>query len=252
MTYRRALNGVGTFANRPTAPADGYEYMCTDSPLKFVRTNGLWKPYYGSIPLMSVPTASNFTLIQTGSVASLTDDGGGLLLASPQRVATEDSILAAQANPGGTGAAYTLTVGFIPNTGERNGTAGLFNYHVTGIGIYNTSTTQYRSLISYGDAAGAFLFQLRGATGLTATPATTFNLGGYQGLASPMIWFRVSDDGTTNRTWSFSTDGKHFKRLNIEARTTGFSSQPDRIGPYISPLNADASMYIISYELTSP
>jgi len=241
-----------TYTNLPSAGTAGRLFLPNNSTSIYRDSGSAWSPYGPLLTLTKPPAAANFTIYQTGSNASLVDDNGGLYFSALQRVTTEDSIFAAQNNPGGTGAAYTLTVGFLPIPGGKNGVGGFYNYHITGIGIYNSTTTQMRDMTVYTDGSGALHFQLAGKTGLTATGATTFDVGGYPLTAGPMIWLRVVDDGTTNRTWYCSTDGRHWKATTIEARTTGFTSQPDKIGLYINPYNADAQMNVISYSLTSP
>lgn len=244
---------VGTFASRPAVGLAGRIYRTTDGNILFIDTGSTWSPFGPTMPLVQPPAASNFSVIQTAGNGSIVDDAGGLYLSATQNTTTEDIIFAAQSNPGGTGAAYTLTVGFIPIPGGKAGTAGFFNYHITGVGLYRTATTENRTMVVYTQGDGSFRFQLRGTTGLRGTMSNTFDIGGYPLISGPMIWFRIQDDGTTNRTWSISTDGRHFKPLTIETRTTGFSTgQPDKIGPMLSPFNADAQMTILSYQLTSP
>ena len=43
------------------------------------------------------------------------------------------------------------------------------------------------------------------------------------------VWFRIKDDGTTNRLYQVSYDGVIFNTLFTEARTTFFTS-PDSCG----------------------
>lgn len=251
----------GTFANRPATAPDGTVYVCTDGLVQYIRKNGAWNPYYGSIPLITPPTASNFTVSQTASNSSLVDDPSGLLFSGTHRtgVSSEDSAIATQPNPGGTGAAYKLTVGFIHNPGGQTASFGFKNYHITGICVYNSSNTHLRNFSLYTNAAGEFKFQLANKTGAftgSGNISGGFDAGAYPLLNGPMRWFRVEDDGATNRTWSISSDGILFQSIWIEARTVGFgsggSNQPDRIGTYINPWNANASMKILSYQLTSP
>jgi len=252
MSYLTDTIRRGTFASRPATAPDGTVFLCTDGPVQFVRKGGAWQPYHGSTALAQPAAASNFTINQTSSNGTLTDDAGGLFFTALSRDVGEDVIFATQTNPGGTGAAYTLTVGFIPNPGSRNGTAGWFNYHLTGIGLYNSSTTQIKALRVYTTGTGEFRLQLISKTGLLGSSSASIDYGAYSFASASMVWFRVQDDGVTNRTWSVSNDGKHFKALTIEARTTGFSSQPDRIGIYMNAWNADATMTILSHQLTSP
>jgi len=243
---------VGTFASRPAAGIAGRIYRPSDGNITFIDTGSAWSPYGPQVPLVQVPSAASFTMYQTGGNATIVDDSGGLYFSAVQRITTEDSMFAAQANPGGTGAAYTLTVGMIHLPGGKNGTGGFFSYSITGIGIYNTSTTQAKYITQYTASDGSFHLQLASKTGLTGTGSATFDVGAYPTIAGPMTWFRIQDDGTTNRTYYVSNDGRHFKNLTTEARTTGFSSQPDRIGLYLNAYNADAALNVLSYQLTSP
>lgn len=253
MTYRRSLNNSGTFASRPSTAPEGSIYLCTDGAIQFIMKSGVWQPYFGSMPLVKPPTASNFTVSQTASNASLSDFNDGLFFQMTQRLTAPDVTVAGRPNPGGTGAAYTVTIGYTHIPGGKNGAAGWFNYNLTGIGIYNTSTTEYRGLITYSNANGENRLQLRGATGL-ANPAAsvTFDIGGYPLLGGPIIWMRIQDDGTTNRIWYTSTDGTHFEPITSESRTTGFTTQPDSIGIFMSAEGADARMDVCSFQLTSP
>jgi hypothetical protein len=250
--FRSDNISTGTFLSRPTAGIAGRLYRPNDGNIGYIDTGSVWSPFGPIMPLISPPAASNFTIFQTASNSTLLDDSGGLYFSALQRVTTNDRAFATQSNPGGTGAAHTLTVGFIFTPGGKNGTAGFFNYHIAGIGMYNTSTTQHRELIVYAQGDGSFRFQLGGATGLTTAGTSTFDIGGYPLLSGPMIWLKVQDDGSTNRTWSISSDGRHYKPLTIEARTTGFSAQPDKIGIHIDSFNADSQMTVLSYSLTSP
>jgi len=242
---------VGTFASRPAPGIAGRVYRPTDGNIQFTDTGSSWSPFGPIVPLVTPPIASNFTITQTGTNNSVSDDNGGLFVTAIQRIAGTDGAMIAQSNPGGQGAAYTLTVGFILIPGGKNGTAGFFNYHIGGIGIYNTSTTQYRSMFVYADSTGAFRYQLRGGTGLTSAGSASFDVGGYPLINGPIVWMRVQDDGT-NRHWSIAPDGRHYVSITDETRATGFSSQPDKIGIYISAEGADARMNVLSYQLTSP
>lgn len=251
--FRADTVQVGAFASRPAAGNAGRIYRTTDGNIMFVDTGSSWSPFGPVVPLTTPPAASNFTLIQTGGNGTIVDDAGGLFFSALSRnTGGEDSIFAAQNNPGGTGAAYTLTVGFIHTPGGKAGAGGFFSFHLDGIGLYNSGTTQIRNMTVYTTSAGDFRFQLAGKTGLTVNGSTSFDVGAYSLASGPMLWMRVQDDGTTNRTWSISSDGRHFKPVTVEARTTGFTSQPDKIGLYINPINADATQTVLSYTLTSP
>jgi hypothetical protein len=242
--------GLGT--NLPAAGNAGKLYNTSDGNITYFDNGTLWLPTGPVMRMTQPPLASKFTVIQTGTNGTLLDDGGGLFFSALQRVASgEDHMFAAQNNPASTGAPFTLTVGFIHLPGGKNGAGGYFNTHITGIGLYNSSSTQLRTLCVLTGGTGAFTFQLRGATGLTGTATATININGEPFIAGPMTWFRIKDDGV-NRVWSISNDGRHFTSATNEVSTTGFSSAPDKIGLYLSPSAADAAMTILSYSLTSP
>lgn len=243
---------VDTYANLPTVGTAGRLYRTSDGNISFIDNGTTWLPFGPTVPLIQPPVASNFTISQTGTNNTIVDDSGGLFLTAIQRIASTDGSVIGLPNPGGTGAAYTLTAGIIHIPGGKNGTAGFFNYHITGIGLYNSSTTQYRSMFVYTTGSGDYRFQLRGGTGLTSAGTFVFDVGGYSTTGGPMTWFRVQDDGTTNRTWSLSNDGRHFVPITVEARTTTFTTQPNNIGLYISAEGADARMNVLSFSLTSP
>lgn len=252
--FRADTVKVGTFANRPAAGNAGRIYYPTNSNMIFVDNGASWTPIGPYVPLNPVPAANTFTIYNTAGNATIVDDNGGLFITGLSlSTGGQDGTIFGQANPGGTGTAYTLIVGFNTIPGESNGVAGSYNFSCAGVGIYNVANNQFRSMISYGDSTGAFRLQLRGATGFRAATTNTFDVGGYPWINGPMLWMRIVDDGTTNRTWSVSSDGRHFTKLATEARTTGFTSQPDRIGIYISTESvADVHMNILSYSLTSP
>lgn len=243
---------VGAFASRPAAGTAGRLYRTTDGNTLFIDNGTIWSPFGPTVPLITPPSASSFSIQQTGGNATLSDDAGGLFFSGISRnTGGEDSLFAAQANPGGQGAPYTLTVGFIHLPGGKAGTGGFFSYHISGIGIYNSATPQIRGLSLYTDSGGALHLQLNTKGALTSTGSAVFDVGGYPTIAGPMTWFKVQDDGT-NRTWSISNDGRHYKPVTVEARATGMTTQPNFIGLYLNAYNADAAMTVLSYTLTSP
>lgn len=238
------------FANRPTAGVAGRIFYPTDGNIIFIDNGTSWLPIGPYVPLTQVPAASSFTVFKTGNNVSVTDDSGGVFVqVTSAATGTPDSILVTQVKPG---TSYTCTIGFNSIPGEANGSAGLFNYSLTGIGIYNNVNTQYESLIFYQDAGGQWRIQLRAGSSLRGNIVLGFDQGGYGYLNGPMVWMRVVDNGTT-RTWQVSTDGRHFVRVGSEASTANFSAPPTHVGLYLSDeSNADVRMNVLSFSLTSP
>lgn len=204
------------------------------------------------------PGASAFTVRQTGTNATLEDTPEGLLFSATQRVSTEDSILADVAIPGGAGSAFSLTVGYIGVFGGQGANAGFFNYSICGICLYESSTVRIARFVVYGQSDGQMRFQLAYQTGLTSSGNLTsgFDVSSYPLLIARQFWMRVEDDGApvaaTNRTWSYSNDGRNFVRMNVQARNTGFTTAPDRVGLYLSAYNSNARMLVTSWHLTGP
>lgn len=234
MTYRRSLLGVGAFENRPTAPSDGYEYMCTDSPIKFIRTNGIWRSYLGSTPLIAPPAANTWSLINATLNTNFSDHKGGLIFngsyaAGVMHVAK----VTAPATP------YQITVHYLP-TWTAGDNPATFNFATTGIcwrqisnGNLHVFGPTYATTVSgiYTHAFRLLPASGSGTSGITYTNGTdsiTFPPI-LSNLTSHGVWLRGVDDGV-NRTIYLSNDGISFQRIHQVTRTTSIT--PDEVGIY--------------------
>lgn len=256
--FRADGQQAAPYASRPAAGNTGVIFRPTDGYTLYRDNGTTWDSFGPAYPLVQPPAAAGFTLRETGSNASNVDDHGAIYFSATSRGVGEDSILADQAVPGGAGSAFTLTVGFLPNFGGQNGTAGFFNFSSCGIALYEVASTKIAFHMLYNDITDDFLhLQLGYKTSLTGAGSIT---GGYDVKGQPInlqpCWLRITDDGltasSTNRTWSYSNDGKHFVSTLIQGRAFGFTTAPDRVGIYLNPLNADAAMTVVHYSLTSP
>ncbi len=190
--------------------------------------------------------ASNWTLRQGGALATLTDiPSGGLLLSSTAGV-NENVILADIALPAG---AFTLVAGWQPT--QRT----LLNYFASGLALYETATTKMLSWETYStsDSDSRNKIRVSTRTGLGGTPtalATNSLAAAPIMLPMNMVWFKIIDDGTTNRTYHYSSDGKNFHQTFSHARTVGPTTAFDRVGFIINPFNQPNNMALLSWRLT--
>lgn len=233
MTYRRALSGVGTFANRPASVADGYVYSCTDGPMQFIRANGVWKPYLGSMPLVTPPAANTWSLINATLNTNFSDYRGGLIFNTSYAAGVMHvAKVTAPATP------YQITAHFIPLWAAADNPTS-FNFATTGICWRQTSNGNLHVFgpVHATSVTGihASVFRLltasgSGTSGITYGNSTDFNFPNL--LSNQMshgIWVRGIDDGV-NRSVYYSTDGQNFQRIYQVARTT--SVTPDEVGIY--------------------
>lgn len=232
MTYRRSSATTGTFASRPTTAPEGAMFHCTDGPLKFIMSGGSWKPYLGSIPLITPPAASTWSLINATLNTTFMDWRGGLLFDGDCTTGTMlVAKIAAPATP------YSITAHFLPtwnsttnNIGSLNyGTAGICwrqisngNLHLGGVVTATSITGVYGTIFRLLPASGT------GSSGITYTNSTDFNFPNQLHQQSNHgVWIRGTDDGT-NRIVSISGDGSVFKPVYSVTRTT--SVTPDEVG----------------------
>lgn len=232
MTYRRSSITTGTFASRPTSAPDGSIYMCTDGPLKFIRSGGVWQSYFGSMPLNTPPAASSFSLINAVLNTSFSDSVGGLLFSGS--VATGSALVAKVTAPA---TPYSITTHMLVNWGAAGNNAASWNFSYAGICWRETSTGNLHVFApTYATTVtGIFINTFRlitasgtGSSGITYTNSTDFNFAPLtSNLQNTGVWLRGTDDGT-NRIVSFSGDGINFTQFHSITRTTSIT--PNEVG----------------------
>lgn len=232
MTYRRSSTTTGTFASRPTSAPEGAMFHCTDGPLKFIMSGGSWKPYLGSIPLVTPPAENTWSLINATSGGTFKDFRGGLLFDGDCSAGT--MLVAKKTAPA---TPYSITAHFLPtwhsstnNVASMNyATAGICwrqtsngNIHLGGVVTATTITGIYGTIFRLLTASGT------GSSGITYGNSTDFNFPNQlHQLSNHGVWIRGTDDGV-NRIVYISGDGSSFKPIYSVARTT--SVTPDEVG----------------------
>lgn len=247
MTYRRAINTVGTFAARPTSAPEGTVYFCTDGPLQFIMSGGTWKSYLGSTPLVAPAAASTWSLINCTLASTFSDFKGGLLFNGSCTAGTMQ--VAKKTAPG---TPYTITAHFIPSWGTNTSNSSSHNFCVAGICWRETSTGNLHLFgpVTATSVTGIYVNTFRlvtasgtGSSGITYTNSTDFNFTPLiHNLSSNGVWVRGVDNGT-NRLVYYSGDGLNWNLFGSVTRTT--SVTPNEVGIF-------AGNYATAPQTTTP
>lgn len=235
----------GTFAARPSAGSPGQVYVCNDGPLAFVDDGTTWQPFIANGNLTPVPLASSFTLIQAGGRAtSLTDSKGGLLFSLTNPNASDDYRLAKVAKP--VASSYAFTVHMTPMlTSAVNSAAGI---------CFRNSSTGNATFFGICTAtAGSSFVIVRNETASAASASPTFTFSSdvisaivcNELMWGQGVWLRLTDDGTTNKTWSYSLDGQNFVLLASVGRTSFMT--PDEIGLFVANIANTATSNAVAF-----
>lgn len=232
MTYRRSSTTTGTFASRPTTAPEGAMFHCTDGPLKFIMSGGSWKPYLGSIPLVTPPVANTWSLINATLDTTFKDWRGGLLFDGD--CASGSMFVAKKTAPA---TPYSITVHFLPTWHSATSGVASINYgtagicwrqisngylHLGGLVTATSITGVYGTIFRQLPASGT------GPSGITYTNGTDISFPNQlHQLSNYGVWVRGTDDGT-NRIVSISGDGSTFKPVYSVTRLT--SVTPDEVG----------------------
>ena len=202
-------------ATPPASPSAGDEFVCTDSSFSYVYTGAAWQAYFQSTPVVE-PTAALTTI----NAASATVDysKGGMLITVPQ--GTSSYGLFAVVKPVLVGA-YYIDVAFSAIQPQNNGGGG--------IGITDGTATSNKAVyMKWGyEGSSAPQMERQGATNFTtfssnssvSIPTSLLQFNSQFIISPEMIWMRIYDDGTTNRTFYFSYNGLAWVQIFQESRT---------------------------------
>lgn len=181
LTKPRSLAPSGTFSSGSASTGT----VNTASPFpRYIA------PASPTVPLVASLTAIN----QTTSTAI--DSAAGIYIVQPATSFYVFGLVQPVSAP------YTLTAGFIILCGG------------TQVGACFTDGTKF-STVGFGSLGNAVLVQRWDSP--TAFNSTQYNQNPFYGN-SPVIWFRINDDGV-NRNYSISTDGVNFFGLYSESNT---------------------------------
>jgi hypothetical protein len=224
-----AVPGVstGSTAARPAASAGGI-YLPNDNLTVDLSDRSTWRSYGPIFPIARPPAAANWTTVNYGVGDSLNDTAAGLGM-TVARHSSDWFRLAAR--PLGS-PPYTVTA------------AMLSIYPATNAARSNLCLRDSVSgkQINFGPIYVGFDQQLYVTQMSGPTSFSSHQLQTNFGLLAPMVFLRISDDGTT-RSYSIGVDGVTFDVVRTEA--TGTWLTPDQVawgvdvpsgGPFASTL----------------
>ena len=202
-------------ATPPASPSAGDEFVCTDSSFSYVYTGAAWQAYFQSTPVVE-PTAALTTI----NAASATVDysKGGMLITVPQGTSSYGLFAVVKPVLGG---AYYIDVAFSAIQPQNNGGGG--------VGITDGTITSNKAVyLKWGyEGSSAPQMERQDATNFTtfssnssvSIPTSLLQFNSQFIISPEMIWMRIYDDGTTNRTFYFSYNGLAWVQIFQESRT---------------------------------
>ncbi len=201
----------GAWASLPGTCSTGATYKASDSPYVAICTaTNVWtKTVFGYT--ITEPVLGDFTQVNVGLSTFDTTHGG--FIQSETSAGGNNVQVLTQAIPGS--GAYYVDAAFINESNSTNG--------ISGVGISaGNSTSDKLSFVGQGwESSSIWYVQNQYFSDITTHGA---NNGGKQiVLTGPLIWVRMYDDRTTNRTFYVSSNGYVWFQVYQEARTTNFT-----------------------------
>ena len=216
------------FGSEPGSPASGDLDLYTNA-LQIGRYSGsAWVPWR-STPLID-PSLTSWSWINQGTATVSTTNGGIYLFDGTQ--GTDHIAIREFASPGGN---FTRTFGFMAYASQQ-GASDQF-----GVCFRESSSGK---LVTMGMVTSSlFIAKWNSPTSFSANYSATIGaptgwLGAFQN-PQYLVYFRLGDDGSTNRTFSVSLDGVHFLTLLSQTRTDFMT--PDQLGFFVNNRSAGAS-----------
>ena len=206
----------GAIASLPMSSAKaGNTYICTDSPYHFVWNGSSWDPYAFGYKVVQ-PVLANFTQL----VAGTTDTTHGGIIVYAVRGAANNSFYDI-AVPGS--GAYYFDMAFTAS-GLDTAPNGNMSLVVLPTSPSATGPCRYFGVGSLGSSVQTQAFEVSETNCTTAAGFVSSNINLYSLATAPMYWMRMTDDGTTNRTFQISTNPYRWTTVATEARTTQFTT----------------------------
>ena len=231
-------NASGPIASLPaSASTTGDTYQCTDSPYTFTWNGSSWDSYVFGYQVVQ-PVLANFTQVSVGRSSFNTAHGGIIQTTTSGSSSDNNQVLAAGAIPGG---AYYVDAAYMMLMPGNNGGAGSAL-------LGGTATSNGEAFVNVGwEAAANNYFE---ATIFSNTTTFVSSHGGVSSFwHSPLIWTRMYDDGTTNRTYYVSTNGYVWYQIYQESRTATFT--PANSGLVVKTYNSPSVIHWVHFSVHS-
>lgn len=211
---RLDIGGAGTYANLPSSPKNGDQYLATDSPYALVRSGGVWiasARNERAYPPSAVGSWSTFDQ-SSASPAVAVDTASGVAVLTAGFQSSNNWVGAVHSIPS---APYTCDV--------------LLSQCVltSGLCLRNSSSKKVIMFRFDSGSSGQVLIDKWNNSGVPASYDGGYNSVGALGTVPGLFWMRIADDNT-NRSFWLSPDGKNFTKLYSGSRTDYIT--PDQIG----------------------
>jgi hypothetical protein len=205
-----------SYAALPSSSLLGRLYLPTDGISLLRDTSSSWNPWGRVTELTAPPLASTLTAVNV-TTATLVDNAGSLFLNAPSIGASHAELWVKTLAAG----AYTWIV------------------HLES---WIHSSTFTSCGLALRDSGGGKLLTLEqsifsGSLTLRVVQWTDANTRGSDAFNNTLLgktytWFKIHDDGTTNRTYSVSHDGINWLDVFTEGRTTFLGVAPNQAGVF--------------------
>ena len=213
------LTSFGTYASLPACGSSEQIYFFTSGVYTHAFCDGASAWHYFAFGVEVTPPSGLSTWRNQGSAAVDATDGF-VYLSGPASATSAFRIreMNTPATP------FTITLGFLVSAlgGDNNGT-----------GLMVVQSSDDKTIFFHAqdnqataNAGSLELFVINKYTSISTYSATDYIVNQPQAAGSP-LWLRYADNGT-NRTWSFSTNGRSFITAHTETRTTFLTA--DKIG----------------------
>jgi hypothetical protein len=198
---------IDTFANRPSTPATGDQFIPTDGFYQQFYSGSAWKHFIPPAQLLTPPpTTGSWTGDNAGS-ATFTDEYDTLFFESDTGGNLNVQYMAAPATP------WTKSFALIPYKAFQN-------FSVCGLVFRQSSDGKLRTFtITHDTGTSGFLVQAQNWTSTTVFGATLTQNQLYTAMIGAPLFMRIADDGA-NRLFQLSLDFRVWRTFFSEGRTT--------------------------------
>ena len=217
-------SGRGAWSSRPTCTSalTGQSYYVTDGNGLVSQCDGLaWSDYYLFVPIARPTAASNFTVVNGGT---LTDTTGIVTF-----VKNTNGVGAALLPIPTPSATWEVRLGFTASAWS--------NTHECGIAVtngVNAGSSTLRSLVISAGTSGSAGYFARSYSPMNGALADNGLSAGAAIRMSPLAWMRVTRDGTNTLSYYIGEDGAW-----TLVKTVAFGSQPTHYGVACDPRGSD-------------
>jgi hypothetical protein len=194
-------------------------------------TGSAWNPWGPIYPMATPPAAASFTGVNV-TTATLTSNAGSLFLNAPNIAVAHGQFWV-----------KTLAAGAYTWIANLANVFFLTNDCQCGLALRSTGTSK---IITFEHQALTTSTSLRVIqwTDANTRSNSALNLGLY---GDSFAWMKITDDGTTNRTYSVSRDGSNWIDVLTESRTTFIGSAPDQAGIFATANGAAVGLGVYSW-----